>query len=149
MTSCQKNNQNNCFDSLNRQFLNYKDNFSINDIKNEFFNKNNKEYYIFFYKINCYYCDSLKGCLFDYLDKNLSPPIYLYEINKKEVQELFIINNSYTIEERKSYSINKSSLYDIYYFGSPSLYNIKENRLKNIYVGAKEINKILVDLIKI
>ena len=137
LTSCNNEVCIDCKDYLNRQFLNYYQKYGINDITN-FFNLDS-HYYIYLYSITCPHCENIKGCILDYIDLNKSPPMYLLQKDKIEnIKSHFKELPPIEIEDKEPYineSLNKSDLKDVYYFGTPSLFEIKNNSLISYYVG--------------
>lgn len=127
----------------NRQFYQYKDLYSINNLKDEFFNKEYKTYYIYLFKLTCIYCENIKSIVLDYLDSNLDPPLYFYIIHKEFDVSIFKESSNISKEEKIKESINKSNLNDIYYLCCPSLYLIKDKSLSNIYLGSNSIKEEL------
>lgn len=127
----------------NRQFYQYKDLYSINNLKDEFFNKEYKSYYIYLFKLTCIYCENIKSIVLDYLDSNLDPPLYFYIIHKEFDVSIFKESSNISKEEKIKENINKSNLKDIYYLCCPSLYLIKDKSLSNIYLGSNSIKEEL------
>lgn len=127
----------------NRQFNQYKDLYSINNLEDEFFNKEDKSYYIYLFKLTCIYCENIKSIILDYLDNKLDPPLYFYIINKDFDITIFKEPSNITSNEKIKESINKSNLKDIYYLCCPSLYLIKDKYVSHIYLGSNNIKEEL------
>lgn len=139
LISCSNKDLCDCKDYQNRQFLNYYETYGLTSLDN-FFSLSNDMYYIYLYSITCPRCENIKGCVLDYLDTSTSPPLYLLQKDKIEnLKDYFkALPPDYNKENRETLikeCINKSSLSEIYYFGTPTLIEINENKLTNMLVG--------------
>ena len=143
-------------DTKNRQYSDYYDEFGINKLQDEFYSKDENAYGIYMYGIGCKYCDYCKGAVLDYLDilrlginKKLEN-LYIFEREKepkfrdifKPKPEDFLYNRDKELYIEKM--LGASTISETYFFGTPSLYIIKNHKLTDVLVGDQNVGSYLV-----
>ena len=143
-------------DTKNRQYNQYYDSFGINDLKEEFYSKEENTYGIYMYGIGCKYCDYCKGAVLDYLDSlklNIDRKLdnlYIFEREKEpNFREYFKLKpDDFSYNRDKDLYIQKmlgaTSITETYFFGTPSLYIIKNHKLQDVLVGDNSVGSYLV-----
>ena len=155
ITGCGKNTPDSYEDTENRQYSAYYDQFGITDLKNEFYSKPEETYAIYMYGTGCHYCEYCKGAVLDYLDDLKSEKdkkldnMYIFEREKdtefrfyfKEKPDTFWFNRDKELYIEKM--IGATEITETYFFGTPSLYVIKNHKLSNVLVGDKDVGSYL------
>ena len=156
ITGCGKNDVPDSFeDTENRQYSEYYDEFGITNLKDEFYSKTEETYAIYLYGTGCHYCDYCKGSVLDYLDdlredkKKSLDNLYIFEREKdtgfrfyfKEKPDTFWFNRDKELYIEKM--IGATEISETYFFGTPSLYIIKNHKLSNVLVGDKDVGSYL------
>ena len=108
------------------------------------------------YGIGCKYCDYCKGAVLDYLDilrsginKKLEN-LYIFEREKDpKFREIFKQKPvDFSFNRDKELYIEKmlgaSTISETYFFGTPSLYIIKNHKLTDVLVGDQNVGSYLV-----
>ena len=134
-------------DTKNRNYDDYYERFGINNLEEEFFYKDSNHYLIYIYSDTCSHCHNIKGVILDYLDS-------IIDETCNGITDIYIFNGSkdpnfrtYFKEKPKNWQsdglqntlitqmIGASSLAETYFFGTPSLYTIKDHVLSTFYLG--------------
>ena len=141
-----------CSSSTTRQYLHYYDEYGITSIEDEFFTLE-ENYYIYLYSIACSYCEAIRECVFDYLDKTIEGDsllnLYLLDKNRFEnISDIFYLPSSEkNRDEIIKNSIGASDLYEVPYWGTPTLYKINNAQIENILVGKSDVETHLRKLL--
>lgn len=144
-----------CGQNETRSYSEYS-NFFLDDIDN-FYQIEEEHYFIDLYQVECSHCENVKTNLFNYLDKLNSGEktlkIYLFDLNSgvggvlnRNKFKVKSANYDRNVLIREMEKTKPSSLNETYYFGTPSLYEIKDGRFENLYLGENEINGFLNSL---
>lgn len=138
-------------DHKNREYSTYYDRFLLNDL-NDFYNQDSDLYIIYMYGSTCEPCTKIKGVILDYLDEIIDgtctyvTDFYIYEREldpnyssgawssyyfKPLPENATSIRNTLITE-----MLGATSLSETYFFGTPSLYIIKDHSLDNLILGS-------------
>jgi len=128
-------------------------------ITNEDMYKMGDDYYVYAYRPDCKDCVPMKGYILDYLDElksgTKSKPLYLLEfhnintdVGRLERADFKTKPDDYKgkdseIKELTEEMVGAKSLIETYFFGTPSLYDIKNHELVWMYIESKQIKKVL------
>ncbi len=119
----------------------------------EFFTKENGRYFLYIYQEECNHCENIKKDLFDYLDFSIenqeSTKIYLFDINIGDGQtnramfkrkpDWYSQNRDYAPLVNEMKTNKPSTLNEVYFIGTPTLYEVNENRLNDVFIGENEV----------
>ncbi len=144
-----------CGQNETRSYSEYSD-FFLDDIDN-FYQIEEEHYFIDLYQIECSHCENVKTNLFNYLDElesgEKSLKIFLFDLNSGDGgipnRNKFKVkgeNYDRNILIREMEQAKPKTLNETYYFGTPSLYEIKDGKFENLYLGENEINGFLNSL---
>lgn len=156
LVSCSKDYK----DYKNRSYSSYYSEFGLTNIKESMYNQTNDNYFIYFYGENCKYCTEIKGAVLDYFDayknnkiKNkITPFLYDRDIEKNtDFRNYFKPrpdNYSSMINTLIDEMIGAKDIENTYFFYTPSIYFIKDNKLVDYKYGSNEIAKYFIGLTK-
>ena len=119
----------------------------------DFYTLNEDNYFIYLYSDSCSHCDDIKKDIFSYLEKMKDPSFnstVLYNMHSNKTNEGIVNRNHFKkIDESEGKTqeqlINEmikeepSSLSSTYFFGTPSLYLIKNNHLSSLKIGTSVV----------
>lgn len=122
----------------------------------EFFKDDLNHYFVELYRFDCSYCENVKPSVFNYLDRKNSGedliPLFLFNMdeggqsanrNKFKSKPEHASNDS-LIREMETNKPN--SLSQTYFLGTPTIYEIVDNKVNQVYLGANEVNGLLNSL---
>ena len=122
----------------------------------EFFKDDLNHYFVEIYRFDCSYCENVKTSVFNYLDRqnngeNLTP-LFLFNMDEggqsanrnrfKSKPEH--ANNDSLIREMETNKPN--TLSETYFLGTPIIYEIVDEKVDQVYLGANEVNGLLNSL---
>ena len=150
LSSCTKS-EKDIVDDL-RDYQDYAE-FSLNSI-DELYSKEEENYLVEIYFPECSHCKNIKSKIFDYIeaqkDDETLKKMYIFDIRSSSTQEgaknreKFKVKPENYSEKRDilidEMKVNKPSLLiDTYFFGTPSLYEIKNGSFLDLYIGETQI----------
>lgn len=123
---------------------------------NDFFTLNYDSYFIELYQVNCSHCEATKTTVFNYLDKQNEgsdkTPLFLFDLNSgngsanrnrfKEKPSWYDGTN-YDALVREMEENKPSTLNETYFIGTPTIYEIVDHKVSQVYIGSNEINGVL------
>ena len=137
----------------NKDYADYEQ-FVLPTLEN-FYTINEDNYFIYLYSDSCSHCDDIKKDIFSYLEKMKDPSfnstvLYIYNMHSNKTNEGIVNRNHFKkIDESEGKTqeqlINEmikeepSSLSSTYFFGTPSLYLIKNNHLSSLKIGTSVV----------
>lgn len=123
-----------------RQFTQYYDEFALTEINN-FYTQKESKYLVYMYSVTCPSCESIRGCIFDYLDSDYTK-MYLCDVLKMfKTTNPFITINVSEFDENKH--LHVQNVHETVYVGTPSLYEIENNELIKLYIGRTKVLEFL------
>lgn len=150
LTSC-TNHEN---DNETRSYADYPE-FALPSI-DEMYELKDVEYYVEYYFPECPHCQNIRSSIYNYMDKvkngDENIPLYYFNIENGSTSngsinrsKFKIKPNSYNRDVLVSQMIREkvSKVSDTYFFGTPSLYVIKNGVLADFYIGEVDIPAFL------
>ncbi len=114
----------------NGTFNNYDDYTHLNS--KDFFKQEDENYYVYAYYPNCGACNSIKKDVFEYANNG---PIQLYLFDVK--------GKTYSFMYKEGSSVGADDFYDLRIYSTPTLLEIKNNKVTKQITGADSVLEFL------
>lgn len=134
----------------NRSYYDYSENMLSS--LDEFYVKEEEIYYVYLFFVGCPYCGNIKSNVLDYIEKEDSTKIYMFNMKRsgfdigkanrnrfivpKDIDSTEDFYNKY-IESMKNDNVNEVS--NTYFRYVPSLYIVKNNKFNDAVIGSTTI----------
>ena len=121
----------------------------------DFFKEKEKEYFVYLYFTYCPHCNAIKEEVLEFIQAHPNYKFYLINMDGDKDSQLFKdienddnLSRNVFIKQYVSDSIGESELKNVGYYYVPSLYEIYDHKIKNVFVTEIPIKGLLNELKK-
>ena len=114
----------------------------------EFFDVKEDEYYIYYYSLYCGLCTQMKPDILKFID-NVESKVFILSaqnLSEKDTEQFKSVKKGFTKDDiliMNEEMIGKENINDIYLIGTPMLFKIKLQKVKEVYSGAAAVHSYI------